>query len=1199
MADPLLVEKLAPIAESHDRSRLRSLQARVWCGAALAGLALLVLHHTDMAEQPWWSWILLAGLALGTNLLLRRRQRRTEVLQIARRVEAHHPELHQLLLTAVEVEPDRRTGQLGYLQKRVIREALDQDRRRPWNQRDNERYFFAQSFHLFAQLAFAAVALGLLLSSRPWSPDGASRSSYRVLVEPGNAEMERGSSLVVTATFREEEAPAEATLVLLPSAQAPRRIPLSRNLADPVFGTSLLSVDSDTLYSIEFGEESSEQYRLSVFDFPDLEQANAVVEPPGYTGLPDREIADTRRITAPEGSLLTCQLVLNKADIRGTLTREDGTEVPLHRDESSPSALEFSATLEEDLSYRLDLVDSEGRRNKSPIELTVKVVGNRTPEMRLTSPYEDSRFSPIEEVAFEGEISDDYGLVDYGLAYSIGSEEPVLLRTGSGSEAGQKVLVDHLLELENHDTPPKTLISYYLWADDLGPDGEFRRSYSDMFLAQIRPFEEIYTEGQGGGGMSEEPELMKLARIQKEIIDATWNIQRRETGRTPTAAFLEDVGVVEESQTTVRSRLEIEAGRISGEQAQEIVQQALDDMESARERLEAAAGEASPPILGEALPHARNAYQRLLQLMPDNYQVSRDGSASSSGRSNRSQQLDQLELSDDSDLYETQSQAETRPDEEAEEQMQILNRLKELARRQQDLNQRLQELQTALEEARNDQEREEIEHQLKRLREEQRQMVEDMDELRQRMSGQDASSNPQDLSQLDQIREQAQEAGESLDQGEISQSLASGTRAEQGLEELRDDYQRENSRRFSQEMRDLRQRAQELSERQDSIQEDLRTAAEDERKTLDIPPEIERAMENAQLQQEELDGILGEVRSISEEAEDVEPILSRQLHEAYRSTDPDQVDQQLEIARQLARFNQIEQAQLHEDQAHQAIDELSDRIDRAAESILGDGIESLRQAELTLDELLEDVRQEIAQNMREPGQQSGSAQPGEDSSGQQGQTGEQPSNPGSPGNTPAQSGGGRQGTSQAQGGQSQQEGNSGQGGRGAPQGQDSPGGRQGGPGGTPAGQDGQAPGQGRSWNLASAGGSGGSGGNARRGPLTGDQFRDFSDRLRGVEEMIDVPELQNEVSTVRDRSRAVRIDYSRNGKEPQWDLVQMEIEAPLAEILQQVREELARRIDRDAVVPIDRDPVPRQYSELVRRYYESLGEGSQSRQPQE
>ena len=48
---------------------------------------------------------------------------------------------------------------------------------------------------------------------------------------------------------------------------------------------------------------------------------------------------------------------------------------------------------------------------------------------------------------------------------------------------------------------------------------------------------------------------------------------------------------------------------------------------------------------------------------------------------------------------------------------------------------------------------------------------------------------------------------------------------------------------------------------------------------------------------------------------------------------------------------------------------------------------------------------------------------------------------------------------------------------------------------------------------------------------------------------------------------------------------------PLDELRQQIAEELAKRESDKALVPIDRDPVPGKYSDLVRRYYERLGEG--------
>jgi hypothetical protein len=38
-----------------------------------------------------------------------------------------------------------------------------------------------------------------------------------------------------------------------------------------------------------------------------------------------------------------------------------------------------------------------------------------------------------------------------------------------------------------------------------------------------------------------------------------------------------------------------------------------------------------------------------------------------------------------------------------------------------------------------------------------------------------------------------------------------------------------------------------------------------------------------------------------------------------------------------------------------------------------------------------------------------------------------------------------------------------------------------------------------------------------------------------------------------------------------------------------LREELARHENIRSLVPLDRDPVPEAYSELVRKYYENLG----------
>ena len=107
--------------------------------------------------------------------------------------------------------------------------------------------------------------------------------------------------------------------------------------------------------------------------------------------------------------------------------------------------------------------------------------------------------------------------------------------------------------------------------------------------------------------------------------------------------------------------------------------------------------------------------------------------------------------------------------------------------------------------------------------------------------------------------------------------------------------------------------------------------------------------------------------------------------------------------------------------------------------------------------------------------------------------------------------------------------------------------------------------------------------------MTGDGFVQWSDRLRAAEEMLDEPKLRNEIAKVREAAQAMRAEFKRHGADIKWDLAKSKIGTPLAELRNRLTEELARRDSKEALVPIDRDPVPPKYSEHVRRYYEELG----------
>jgi hypothetical protein len=96
--------------------------------------------------------------------------------------------------------------------------------------------------------------------------------------------------------------------------------------------------------------------------------------------------------------------------------------------------------------------------------------------------------------------------------------------------------------------------------------------------------------------------------------------------------------------------------------------------------------------------------------------------------------------------------------------------------------------------------------------------------------------------------------------------------------------------------------------------------------------------------------------------------------------------------------------------------------------------------------------------------------------------------------------------------------------------------------------------------------------------------------MRDVEEMVGDPDLRAQANTIRDRVRQMRADMKRHGEEPKWDLVEELVAQPLRELKREVRAELLRRTaTKNQLVPIDRDPVPAEFTEAVRQYYENLG----------
>jgi hypothetical protein len=1282
MITPLLRLAFDPVHQRQRRVRRLRLLAISLCAAAIICAALL------LAGMAMWRVALatLAAFAI-TRLILGRRVDPSEpdYAELARAVEARYPELHAMLLTAVEQRPDSASGEFHLLQQKLIEGAVAASGRLNWVATASdaalwrERVFVGCSALL---IAFVLVRFGMAERLRK-AARVVAQSEERVTVTPGDTSLERGSGLIVLADFH-RTAPGEATLLVQPTNQPAQRIPLIKNLDDPVFGGGLPEVDSDLTYRIEYAGQATRNFTVMTYEHPRLDRADATLHFPKYTKLPEKTVPDTHRVSAVEGATLNVKFQLNKPVKSASLVAKDGTIVPLAVSPDKPAAMlnDFPVVASE--TYELKLEDADGRANKIAAQFTVDALKNRPPELKFEWPKGDQKVSPIEEIAFRGQAWDDFGLSRYGITVNTPShgDQEILLGKDTGADENREFA--HLLKLEDLGVKADDLVSWFLWAEDTGPDGRTRRTESDILFAEVRPFDQIYRrdngggEGGGGGGGGE---AEKMSDLQKQIVSATWNLERAEAANTgperPSAKYLKDEPVVRDSQAEALQRAEKVASQFDDPKTRALADNATQVMKSALDRLSAAASDPGP--LSDALKAEEAAYDALLKLAAHEYSVRLSKSQGKAGGQEK-QQLEQLEMEEDKQKYETKKEAEPMEKQQQREQLAILNRLKELAQRQQDVNERLKELQNALQAARTDKEKDEVRRQLKRLREEEQQLLTDLDETREKMEQSAQQSQFADeRSQLEKTRAEAQKAAESMEKGETTQALASGTRAQRDLQQMRDEFRKKTSGQFNEEMRQMRTNARDLASNEEKIAEKLKPKADpapdgQKRRTLESDDQREQLEEKLAKQQADLGQLTRKMQVVSDQAENVEPLLAKELYDALRKTTQAGVGDTLEKTQQLAQLGNAPEAQKFEEKARKEIEDLKGGVERAAESVLGDEAEALRQARAELDTVRKELEREIAQarpdlaeGAAQAGGQKASGQNASSKNGQQlrdqgaerageraqtggpkpaqagdqhgnatgNQAGEQPGqrgqeDPAKPGEEKSTASEGKGQTASQGQGQKEGEGkgdspsgrtaqtSEGKGkaaGQGKDDGQGAGGGGNGGNGGNAqtAGGDssgngggpraggrlhdsaGQAREIGRNRNAGAGGAGGGASGGGGfdggygGGPLTGERFVEWSDRLRNVEEMVDDPALRTEVARIREIAKGMRVEFKQHQALPKWDMVKTKISAPLAELRNRLTEELARRESKESLVPIDRDPVPTQYAERVRRYYEELG----------
>ena len=462
MIGDTLQRKLQPLKDADD------LIFRRWVisGALLLGAGILVMMMWLATEQQWFSGVLVFGLISASSVLVMvivnlRIQKALNLKKLAGQIEGQHPELQQALFTAVEQKPGP-NGKMGFLQERVIEEAVDHALENDWlGSVYRPQLLIASWVQGFAIFNAVILFIGLIIfASRIQSTvdDGAdgipALAAFEITVTPGDAEVERGHRLIVEAQFG-RRVPSGAEIVVTDSAEGGQergRVPMKQGLDDGMFSGLITLIDRDLHYRIEFDDEQSDDFNIVTYVHPELEQADVEITPPTYAGLEKKEMKDVRKVSALEGSELAFRLKINKAVAAAELFGEDESVIPLVPSKDDETVLEAAFVPTESQKYRVHLVDADERANKEPPWLKVTVNKNLPPKLDLVFPKRDVAVSAVQELPLEAQVWDDLGVTGSGAVFVIGDKEKEVSLSDALLAGGKKTFHSRLCwQLKNWD----------------------------------------------------------------------------------------------------------------------------------------------------------------------------------------------------------------------------------------------------------------------------------------------------------------------------------------------------------------------------------------------------------------------------------------------------------------------------------------------------------------------------------------------------------------------------------------------------------------------------------------------------------------------------------------------------------------------------------------------------------------------------
>jgi len=687
------------------------------------------------------------------------------------------------------------------------------------------------SFEAFAGVAVFAIAFVFAMAPLGRAVDRALVAlfpgSVSVHVYPGDARVRPGGSVIVSAsvTSRGRAAGTIAPVLTIESSAGRelQTVAMSR-LPTQESWSAVIPVEGSFRYRVTAGPARSAEYTVTALMPPRAERIELDYKYPAFTRLPPRHEEDGGDIYAPSGTTVRVRVHTDKAVASGRLTLAGAEAAALTP--TSERILEGEIVLSKDDSYRVALADAEGLGSAGETEYFIRVMDDRPPDVRIVRPAGDQQITPLEEMAIEARADDDHGIAKLELVYAVAGRDPKVVPLATRPAGESQQAGSHVIAAEDLRVQPGDVISYYARARDVARGKPSSETRSDMFFLEVRPFSEEFVSAQSQGMAGANADQIEgLIAAQKEIINATWSIERRAASGAGRSSA--DIAAIAGAQNELKARAEQMApnrGRPARYPLQVqppagpagVVRQnrTADPVSTAISAMGRAVDHLQGQKPADALTHEMAALQALLQAQAEIRR--REVGQASAGGAGMGRQGQDLSALFDKELqrqqrtnYETQSRAEQGPD-RADHQS-ALDRIRDLARRQEALSEQQRALANgALAE-------EERKRQLEKLKREQETLRQQTDDLARQLGQQPRSGLSDADTSARQASEQMRGAAGDLQRQDAAGAAERAGRAAAQLRRLEQQMQGNGPDAKARAAAELRMEAQQIADEQQRI----------------------------------------------------------------------------------------------------------------------------------------------------------------------------------------------------------------------------------------------------------------------------------------------------------------------------------------------------------------------------------------------